>query len=360
MVPLQPFVYICSKLHEIEHGDAPITHESDTNSGVVNICDSQTQLSAIGPLNVFFGHSDLVQDMKNCLPDLQRFHTNLFRFMHDKYNNIIGKDTRDTCGARVDFGVGQIQHYPTSYMNKVDGLRHNLPHCNLSVLEEMDHELRNEIMLTLQYFDEKVNTCCNRKCCDPVRSQIVNQIFEDAGWGGPKMNWEYVNISIRSTKDTLKRHRDTKNDRRSGYDHAAVYSFLIPYDGDIFRVVIVMTFRTNMGSVVDRVHYLTEYKNHVLDAIIELNDRWGSTKRAIKNVVRTKVGNNDEWYDKVFNVAIETLHSEGVIVKVNKSSYKLYKSAHQHRKMAMVKKLPVNQRSKTAAYTRSGQSGRLR
>ena len=222
----------------------------------------------------------------------------------------------------------------------------------------MDQELSNEIIRTLQYFDEKVNTFSNRKCCDTVRSQIVNQIFEDAGWSGPKMKWEYINISIRGSQDTLNGHRDSKNDRRSGYNHAAVYSFLTPYDGDIFRVVIVMTFRTNMGSVMDRVHYLAEYKTHILDAIIEL-DRWGSTKRAIKNVVRRKVGNNDEWYDKVFNVAIETLHSEGAIAKVKTSCYKLCKSACRHRKIGMVKKLPVNRQSKTAANTRSGQTGRL-
>jgi len=352
VVPRQPFVYICCKLHEIEHGDASTAHKSNTNIGEVYICDSKTQLSAVGPLQVFFNNSDLVQDMKTSLPDVQRFHTNLFHFMHNKYIHINDKDARDTRGARVDFGIGQIQHYPTIYMNKVDGLRHRLPHCNLRVLEEMDHELSTDFVLTLQYFDKKVNSYRNRKCRDHVRTQIVNQIFEEAGWTGPNMKWEYVNISIRSSKDTLKGHRDSKNDRRTGYDHAAVYSFLITYDGDIFRVVIVMTFRANMGSVMDKVHYLTKYKSHILDAIIELNERSGSTKRAIKNVVRTKLGNDDEWYDRVFNAAIETLQSESVIVKLKKSSYKLCKIAYQHQKMTKVKKLPVNQRKRSTASTR--------
>ena len=127
---------------------------------------------------------------------------------------------------------------------------------------------------------------------------------------------------------------------------------MITYDGDIFRVVIVMTFRANMGSVMDKVHYLTKYKSHILDAIIELNERSGSTKRAIKNVVRTKLGNDDEWYDRVFNAAIETLQSESVIVKLKKSSYKLCKIAYQHQKMTKVKKLPVNQRKRSTASTR--------
>ena len=358
MVPHQPFLYICSNLHEIEHGDASTTHKSNTNIGEVYIRDSQTQLSAVGPLKVFFNHSDMVQGMNICLPDVQRFHTNLFHFMLNKYKCINGKDKRDTCGARVDFGIGQIQHYPTIYINKVDSLRHILPHCNLRVLEEMDHELSTEFALTLQYFDKNVNSYRDRKCRDHVRTQIVNQIFEKAGWTGPKMKWEYVNISIRSSKDTLKGHRDSKNDRRSGYDHATVYSFLRTYDGDIFRVVIVMTFRTNMGSVMDKIHYLTKYKSHILDAIIELKERVGSTKRAIKSIVRTKLGNNDEWYDKVFDVAIETLQSESVIVKVKKSSYKLCKIARQHPKMVKVKKLPVNQRKKSTAYTRLGRSER--
>ncbi len=330
VVPPKPFVYVCSKLHEIEHGDASIAHKSNTNIGQVDICDSLAKFAAVGPLNIFFFQSDMVQGMKHCLEDVQRFHYNLFRFMHNKYNHINDKDARDTHGARVDFGIGQIQRDPMRFINKDDGSHHKLPHCNLTVLDEMDHDLRSEIELTLHYFDKQMNTYCNKKCGDLVRSQIVQQIFEAAGWAGPKMKWEYVNISIRSSKDTLKAHRDTKNDRRSGYDHATVYSFLIPSGGEIYRVVIVMTFRTTVGSVMERVHNLTKYKNHILDAIINGNERSGSTKRAIKKVVRTKLGNDDEWYDRVFNAALETLHSEGIIVKV-KSSYKLYKSARRHR-----------------------------
>lgn len=330
VVPPQPFVYVCSKLHEIEHGDASIAHKRNSNIGQVDICDSLATFAAVGPLNVFFFQSEMVQGMEHCLGDVQRFHCNLFRFMHNKYKNINGRDTRDTHGARVDFGIGQIQCDPKRFINKDDGSHHKLPHCNLTVLDEMGYDLRSEIELTLHYFDKQMNTYRNKKCGDLVRSQIVQQIFEDAGWAGPKMKWEYINISIRSSKDTLKAHRDSKNDRRSGYDHATVYSFLIPSGGEIFRIVIVMTFRTTVGSVMERVHNLTKYRTHILDAIIHLNERSGSSKRAIIKVVRTKLGHNDDWYDRVFNAALAALLSEGIIVKV-KSSYKLYKSARQHR-----------------------------
>ncbi len=98
------------------------------------------------------------------------------------------------------------------------------------------------------------------------------------------------------------------------------------YEQEIFRVVIVMTFRTTVGCLMERVQNLRRYQTHILHAIVELDESSGSNKRAIKKAIRTKLGNNNEWLDNVFKAAVDALHSERVIVKVN-SCYKIYKGA---------------------------------
>ena len=258
--------------------------------------------------------------------DMLHFHMKLFGFMVSKYNNTKRKkESRDTGGYRIDFGINQIQPNYLIHTDK-DELQHKLPHCNLSALIDMDHDLRSDIVSLLHYFDVEVNSD-REKCRDPVRSKIVRKIYKAAGWLGPAIKWEYINISIRSRKDTLNKHRDEKNDRRASYNHGTVYSFLIPTIDDIYRIAIVMTFRSSVGAMIDRVHHLSRYRQDIIQTIIDLNERSviehnkrshsgrGSTKREVKKFMRNELNKNDEWYDSVFNKAIETLQDEGVIVE---------------------------------------------
>ena len=69
--------------------------------------------------------------------------------------------------------------------------------------------------------------------------------------------FEYVDIVLRSADERLNMHMDHKNDWREGYNYVAVYSYLSADDeGHDFRVAIICTFRSSMGSVMDRIRQL--------------------------------------------------------------------------------------------------------
>lgn len=337
MVPDKPFVYVCNKLHIIKHGDAATKDSMNSSNDVVRICDSKEErVSAVGPMRVYFNHSGMVQGLEQDHPNIAQFHQSLFEYLFAKYNPK-RKEKRDSGGFRDHFGINQIQNaiidpIPQYY---TDGGNHShqLPHCCLRTFNEMNAELKSGMLNLLGYFDKKFN---KDRCKDSKRSEIVRQIFQAAGLKGYDMDWEYIDISIRSWTDTLEEHTDTKNDRRSGYDHAAVYSYLVKKNNNIFRVVIVMTFRTDLGSVMDRVHHLTAYKTHILAAIGVLNAK-DSDKRSIKKLVKERIkmedrmkhiNNDNRFYDKVFDLAIETLEKKDKVIKVNgttkkkKSNYK--------------------------------------
>mgnify|MGYP000571202390 CR=1 FL=1 len=315
---------MCEKLHNIKHGDAATKDRKKASTKEVDICDSKEEPSpVVGPLTVYFNHSSLVQGLKD-LPNIAiaKFHKSLFDFLFVQYSTK-RKGKRDSAGFRDHFGINQIQNATVDPMPQyyTDGgnYRHKLPHCCLRTFNNMNAELRSGMTNLLGYFDKKLN---RDRCRDSKRSEIVRQIFRAAGWECYDMDWEYIDISIRSWTDTLEEHTDTKNCRRSGYDHAAVYSYLFKKNNNIFRVVIVMTFRTDLGSVMDRVHSLTAYKSQILMAIGSSSEE-DSDKKSIKEFVTDQIkmadrsmrllNKDNKLYDNVFKKAFESLEKDKLI-----------------------------------------------
>ena len=323
IIPSEPFVYVCSNLHRILHGDASNQQNIRADSDSVCIDESNT-MSIVDPLSVYFSKADIVQGLRRYIPNLQRFHFNLFQYLFVKYNKTNKKDARDSHSYRLDFGMNQIQPNFKTYRH--EGIDHKLTHCNLKSLNDFDHALRRDLFKVLQYFDLTLNKSDNRKCCDRLRREIVHHIYKHSGLERFDFDWEYVNISLRSSKDTLNQHTDSKNDSRSGYNHAAVYSYLMSAGGVIFRVVIIMTFRCNVGSMMDRMHYLKSYIHGIIDALTNDEERSGLTKRELRNLVRYNLRVEDEWKESVFGKTIDTLVVQRFLVK-NKRRFRLVKGS---------------------------------
>ncbi len=259
MVPLDGHLfYTCKRLHEIPHGDEKIQDKPNfdailTSAGVdvVNV-EASTQ---VGPLRVYHSSSKLMMYMNIQIKDIDSFQRHLFDHLYGIYNEGGASGSRDSNAGRIDFGLGQVQSTSKSYID-CRGVSHRLPFCNLNAYHAMDEGFQTGLRALLMFFDQEINTKKggHSSCNDDLRTGIVSDLFLEAGWDGPSVRWEYINISIRSVDDDLWKHFDGKNDRRRGYDHVAVYSFPRSYSNKSYRVVIVMTFRTAMGSVMDDLH----------------------------------------------------------------------------------------------------------
>jgi hypothetical protein len=88
------------------------------------------------------------------------------------------------------------------------------------------------------------------------RTQLVHERFISKCWDNIQpgdIPWEYINISIRKDDAELLKHLDGKNDGRLNYQHSAVYSYFVDYEGSRYRFTIVMTTRHTLGKLFDNI-----------------------------------------------------------------------------------------------------------
>jgi len=255
-IPQSHFVYVVENLHSVPHGDEIMqlkpSYDSVLKSSGVSVVDVSTSTTA-GPLRAFYSDSELMTGIASCVGDIDRLQQHLFDHLFDIYQAGTAKGRRDSSGARVDFGLSQIQPTSMKYSDSRSGLVHRLPFCNLKSFLLMYDVLKTELSNLLLYFHQQVNKQKGhgRRCNDDLRSELVLDLFRNNGWNAPFVGFEYMNLSLRSEEDPLHKHFDSKNDRRNGYTHAVVYSFLRSHNNCRYRVVLVCTFRTVMGSFMD-------------------------------------------------------------------------------------------------------------
>jgi len=255
LIPQDHFVYICQNLHEIPHGDERIQDKTNLDSELkcsgVNVVDVSTS-TTLDSLRVYYSSSVLTMGIERSVKDLNSMQNNLFDHLFDIYGEKKINGTRDSTSGRLEFGIGQAQPSSKTCVD-TSGRAHRLPHCNLKSFHAMNDALQAEIRDLLLYFKRKFNGKRGLYNCgyDDLRTKSVSDLFSDEGWDGPFVGWEYINISLRSADDTLHKHFDSKNDRRVGYNHSAVYSFLRSHSNEKYRVVIVMTYRNSMGCFMD-------------------------------------------------------------------------------------------------------------
>ena len=240
LIPQSHFVYTCRDLHKIPHGDERMVDKIKFDSKLKSSAEGMETVDILHstiedpqlPLRLYDSHSDLLVGISQCVPNIEHMQANLFKHLSSIDDEEEQNGNRDSNGVRVDFGL-------MGY--------HEQPRCNLKSYHSMNDALQADISKLLQYCNEKLNYCG-----DTERTKIGKTLFHDAGWTGDFPGWEYINISLRSVEDDLYKHFDSLNDRRDGYNHAAVYSYLHSHCNKTYRVVIVMTFRNAMGCYMDR------------------------------------------------------------------------------------------------------------
>jgi len=260
-IPKDHFVYTCHDLHTIPHGDENMQSKPKADSvlkasgvAVVNISTS----SSVEQLNAYYPESELTSGIASYVGDVNRLQQQLFHHLFERYQAGMSNGSRDSNAARVDFGISLQQPTSRFYSDSRSGLVLRLPFCNLKPFMLMNDVLKTDLSNLLLYFHQQVNRQKGhqRKCNDDKRSELVHDLFQKNGWIFPFVGFEYINLSLRSNEDTLNKHFDSLNDRRRGYNHAAVYSFLYSHCNRTYRAVIVMTFRNIMGCFLDKLRQL--------------------------------------------------------------------------------------------------------
>jgi hypothetical protein len=100
------------------------------------------------------------------------------------------------------------------------------------------------------------NAMTNEERSKLVKEHFVKDLFGES----TDSSYEYINISLREvTKiNTLQKHFDSKNDSRDSYGQSLVYSYFVNHDNKVFKVTIVMTFRSAIGSIMDKIKKVEE------------------------------------------------------------------------------------------------------
>eukprot|EP00980_Cylindrotheca_fusiformis_P023887 scaffold11119_cov107-Cylindrotheca_fusiformis.AAC.1 len=177
---------------------------------------------------------------------------------------------------RVAFGFGQIQPSSnkqqrkctipdtfTSVVKNEDALK--MPTLNTTMLDLMLQEAPQVVEALAEilgfsqrclesfYQNDETRPFSNEFRSKTFGKDLHSHFFRDeaAASEGPSFDWEYIDITVKNCAD-LPRHMDHKNDSRVGYNHCAVYSFVI----DGYRVSIIMTTRNTVGSNADHLQHL--------------------------------------------------------------------------------------------------------
>jgi hypothetical protein len=268
-IPRHSFLYTCQNLHKVPHGDASLSNKNKLdqrfqgkNIRVIDICDTGkrtpvgSRSSSVLGLNVYYQDSDVMQHLNESV-DEKTFQDELFQHLLKKYKPCGGKQSRDSFGVRIDFGLGQGQSTSMMYEDKAgricedkDGKPIRFPFCNMTKLFEMDDSLQSKISDLLRFVQKHIPIPEQRG----DRSERVRELFRKECLKENRMFiFEYVDIALRRADERLNMHMDHKNDWREGYNYVAVYSYLSADQGHDFRVAIICTFRSSMGSVMDRI-----------------------------------------------------------------------------------------------------------
>ena len=231
MIPLDShFVYTCQNLHAVPHGDEKIQDKPNLDKvlksvgvDVVDVVESTN----IDPLRVYYSSSELMKGVARRVKDVDIMQKLIFDYLIDMYEMGKGGGNRDSNGVRVDFGLGQNQPSSMTYLDK-RGRKHRMPFCNLDSFNSMNDSLKTGLSELLLYLHQELHGKNGPyDCNDDWRTELVANIFREAGWAGPFFGWEYINISLRSAEDALHKHFDSKNDQRLGYNHAPSIRFSV-------------------------------------------------------------------------------------------------------------------------------------
>ena len=156
-------------------------------------------------------------------------------------------NTNASVNIRLQFYFGRIQKKGNLILNGT-----TFPGVNIKAFMSIPTTLKKQLMIlfenstkfTMSWIkDSFQNKSRNTKCAGYINAEM----------GFPKSIslFEFFDVVI-TRNTTLQKHTDHKNDHRKGYNICTVYSYVATLNGVAYKVSIVMTTRTTVGSACDK------------------------------------------------------------------------------------------------------------
>ena len=163
----------------------------------------------------------------------------------------------DSKNQRVRWGLGRKQPEPSDSANcecchwKLYG--NKMPTIAFKAFVKMPKCLQIELVQVFECASKFVKECMPDMFPSKQRKRCTKKLNGLMGFELATMQFEYYDIVI--TRNTvLPKHIDQKNDHRVGYNFCAVYSYYHIIDGLEYKVSIIMTTRTTLGSALTKLN----------------------------------------------------------------------------------------------------------
>ena len=137
-----------------------------------------------------------------------------------------------------------------------------MPTLSVNAFQEMPISIQQQLVKVFdcaqQYTESKYPNCFPNDRRTRLFAQRMNRKI---GYPNLTSKFEYYHLVL-SRNTVLRKHIDTCNDSRAGYNLCVVYSFFQIVRDVEYRISIIMTTRNNVGVAFDRAvasKYITQY-----------------------------------------------------------------------------------------------------
>ena len=154
--------------------------------------------------------------------------------------------TKDSANVRIRFGFGRIQRQ--SYKTNIIINGTTFPGANVEPFLLLPSSLKDRLSILFNNSTAFTQLCLKNSFPNKDRNQnCAGHLNKLMGYPQSTSLFEYYDVVI-SRNVVLRKHCDSKNDHRPGYNLCSVYSYFTTIDRKEYKVSVIMTTRYTVGS----------------------------------------------------------------------------------------------------------------
>ena len=262
-------LYTCTDLHSRPHGS--IHHNDISNKTILyeslGIKHKTLSLAISGPRRVL-KHEDVIVAFEGaaCIKNLRRAlfskcKVELNHFEKSFASHVLSRGkTRDfvrcngsldsteaSVNIRLQFYFGRIQKKGNLILNG-----ETFPGVNVKAFMSIPGALQKQLVILFENSTKFTMSWLKGSFTNKSRNaQCAGYLNAEMGFPKSTSLFEFFDVVI--TRNTfLQKHTDHKNDHRKGYNLCTVYSYVVSLNGNDYKISIIMTTRTTVGSACDK------------------------------------------------------------------------------------------------------------
>ena len=163
-----------------------------------------------------------------------------------RYNGSLDS-TNASVNIRLQLYVGRIQKKGNLILNGK-----TFPGVNIKAFKSIPSTLKKQLVILFENSTKFTMTWLKDSFTNKSRNaQCAGYLNAEMGFPRSTSLFEFFDVVI-TRNTTLQKHTDHKNDHRKGYNLCTVYSYVVTLNGDDYKVSIIMTTRTTVGSACDK------------------------------------------------------------------------------------------------------------